>query len=535
MPKLTIDGREVEVAPGTSVLEAALAQGCEIPHYCYHPCLSISGNCRMCLVEVEKAPKLMISCATTVADGMVVHTQSEKVKQAQASVMEFLLINHPLDCSICDQAGECRLQEYAVEYGTGTSRYEDEKVLFGKAIDIGEHIMLDQERCIQCSRCIRFCDEVTKTGELAFFQRGQRTMIGIYPGKRLDNPYSGNVVDICPVGALTLKEFRFQTRVWFLKNTPSVCAGCARGCNVTVGVGQQQALWTTRGQFDDRIKRIVPRVNDEVNGHWICDEGRLSYLRQLVGDRLASAQGPAGSDRDWDEVVRDVATQLKSAAANGRAAAIFSPRLVSETYFAWRKLFDGLGQVHVGVHGLVQGENDELLLRADKGANAQGAAWVLGDGADARAILEQVAGGQIDTLLVCGDPLDPEDTPVLNDEQRAKLGQLIYVGSFLDATARQATLSLPAAAWAEEDGSFVNFEGRVQWTRRSHLTRGEGRPGWRIAADVAEQAGVELPQWTCAADVLEALAASVEPFKGLSEERLGLLGVSTRPGAAATA
>ena len=535
MPKLTIDGREIEVEAGTSVLEAALAQGYEIPHYCYQPCLSVSGNCRMCLVEVEKAPKLMISCATIVTDGMVVLTQSEKVKQAQASVMEFLLINHPLDCTICDQAGECRLQEYAVAYGTGKSRYEDEKVLAGKAIDIGEHIMLDQERCIQCSRCIRFCDEVTRTGELAFFQRGQRTMIGIYPGQRLDNPYAGNVGDICPVGALTLKEFRFQTRVWYLKNTPSVCAGCARGCNVLVGVGKQQELWTTRGQFDDRIKRIVPRVNDEVNGHWICDEGRLSYRRQIVGDRLASAQGPAGSDKGWDEVVRDVAAQLESAAAAGRAAAIFSPRLVSETYFAWRKLFDELGQVRVGVHRLVRGENDELLLRADKGANAQGAAWVLGDGADARAILDQVAGGQIDTLLVFGDPLDPEDTPVLDDEQRAKLGQLIYVGSFLDATARRASLLLPAAAWAEEDGSFVNFEGRVQWTRRSHLTRGEGRPGWRIAADVAEQAGIELPQWTSATAVLEALAASVEPFKGLTESRLGLLGVSTRPGAAATA
>jgi NADH-quinone oxidoreductase subunit G len=535
MPKLTIDGREIEVEAGTTVLQAALSIGCEIPHYCYHPGLSVSGNCRMCLVEVEKAPKLVISCATPVADGMVVHTRSEKVKQAQASVMEFLLINHPLDCSICDQAGECRLQEYAVAYGKGTSRYEDAKNLARKAVDIGEHVLLDQERCIQCSRCIRFCNEVSKTGELDFFQRGQRTMIGIYPGRRLDNPYSGNVVDICPVGALTLKEFRFQTRVWFLKNTPSVCAGCARGCNVLVGVGKQQELWTSRGQFDDRIKRIVPRVNDDVNGHWMCDEGRLSYQRQLVGERLASAQAPAGTDRDWDVTVRDVAEHLKTAASAGRAAAIFSPRLVSETYFAWRELFAGLGQVRVGVHRLHRGDDDALLVRADKGANARGAAWVLGESAEAGEILDQAAGGRFDTLLVFGDPLDPEDTAPVGEELRAKLAQLIYVGSFLDETARQASLLLPAAAWAEEDGSLVNFEGRVQWTRRCHLPRGEGRPGWRVAADVAEKAGVELPGWTSAADVLEALAASVEPFRGLTESRLGLLGVNVRPGAAATA
>jgi len=238
---------------------------------------------------------------------------------------------------------------------------------------------------------------------------------------------------------------------------------------------------------------------------------------------------PATNTQELVESV--VADQLKSAAAAGRAAAIFSPRLVSETYFAWRKLFDEMGEVRVGVHSLARGENDELLVRADKGANAQGAAWVLGDGADARAILDQVAGGQIDTLLVFGDPLDPEDTPILGDEHRAKLGRLIYVGSFLDATARHASLSLPAAAWAEEDGSFVNFEGRVQWTRRARLSRGEGRPGWRVAADVAEKAGVELPGWTSTADVMKTMAENVAEFGGLTDERLGLLGAAPRAAA----
>src|SRR6185436_10607883 len=225
--------------------------------------LSIAGNCRMCLVEVEKAPKLVIGCATVVTEGMVVRTESEPVKKARAAMMEFFLLNHPLDCPICDQAGECKLQDYAVEHGRGYSRSVEPRPAFNKAVDIGAHVMLDQERCIQCSRCIRFCDEVTKTGELGFFERGERSQIGIFPGKRLDNLYSGNVVDLCPVGALTLKEFRFATRVWYLKNTPSVCAGCARGCNVVVGVGQQQTQMTTRGQQDDRVKRIVARVNEQ--------------------------------------------------------------------------------------------------------------------------------------------------------------------------------------------------------------------------------------------------------------------------------
>jgi NADH-quinone oxidoreductase subunit G len=484
----------------------------------------------MCLVEVEKAPKLVISCATQVADGMVVHTRSEKVARAQASVMEFLLINHPLDCTICDQAGECRLQEYAFAYGTGKSRYEDPKALFNKAVDIGRHVMLDQERCIQCSRCTRFCDEVTGTGELAFFQRGERTMIGTYPGKPLDNPYSGNVVDLCPVGALTLKEFRFRTRVWYLKNTPSICAGCARGCNVMVATGRQQELWTSPGQFDEGIKRLVPRVNEEVNGHWMCDAGRLSYRPQQAAERLSTARS-AGADVAWDQAVRDAAGQMLSAAAMGRAAAIFSPRLSSETYFAWRRAFEGLGQVRVGVHSLVYGDDDRLLVRADKGANAKGAAWVFGESGDSRAILALVDRGEVDTLLLCGDPLDPDDTVGIDEERRARLRHLIYVGPFLDGTAREASLSLPTAAWSEEEGSLVNFDGHVQWMRRAHLPRGEGRPGWRIAAEVAAEAGVALPGWTSAADVLEALAASVEPFRGLSAERLGLLGVGRGSGA----
>ncbi|HZN02751.1 MAG TPA: 2Fe-2S iron-sulfur cluster-binding protein, partial [Candidatus Polarisedimenticolia bacterium] len=266
---LLIDDKPVVVKKGTTVLQAAERLGIVVPHYCYHPGLSVAGNCRMCFVEIEKMPKLQIGCATPATQGMVVRTANTRVKSARESIMEFLLINHPLDCPICDQAGECRLQEYAVAYGDGESRFTESKLALAKAVDIGPHVMLDQERCIQCSRCIRFCDEVTKTGELAFFSRGDHTVIGVAPGKPLDNAYSGNVVDICPVGALTLKEFRFRTRVWYLKNTPSACVACARNCSVLVGTGTQREIMTTSGQQDERIKRLVPRYNPEVNGHWM--------------------------------------------------------------------------------------------------------------------------------------------------------------------------------------------------------------------------------------------------------------------------
>jgi len=530
MPKFTLDGEEIEAPAGTTILQAALSRGKEIPHFCYHPGLSVVGNCRICLVEVEKAPKLVIACWSPVQDGMVVHTQTEKIKEAQNAVMEFLLINHPLDCPICDQAGECKLQDQAVEYGTGVSRYTEPKLALAKAVDIGKHVMLDQERCIQCSRCIRFCDEITGTGELAFFQRGERSQIGVFPGKRLDNPYSGNVVDICPVGALTLKEFRFKTRVWYLENTPSICAGCARGCNVMVATGTQQQLMTTRGQQDDRIKRIVPRVNPEVNGHWMCDEGRLSHQRLDAVGRLEQAASPAGTPVEWEAAVERAAGQIKTAAEAGRLGLVVSPRLTTETMFAWKRLLDALGGAKVGVHRIERGGDDALLILRDKGANSTGARWVFGEGAAADDVLGAAACGEIDTLVVLGDALDPEDSVQVTEEARSRLQHLVYVGSFEDAAAGQATLVLPAAAWAEEDGTLVNFDGRIQRLRRAHLPRGERRPGWRVAADLAADAGIEMPDWSSAADVLDSLAAGVGPYQGLNEEKIGMLGV---PAAAA--
>jgi len=518
MPKLTIDGQEVEAQPGATVLQTVLSQGRVVPHYCYHPGLSIAGNCRMCLVEVEKAPKLVIGCATVVTEGMVVRTESEPVKKARAAMMEFFLLNHPLDCPICDQAGECKLQDYAVEHGRGYSRSVEPRPAFNKAVDIGPHVMLDQERCIQCSRCIRFCDEVTRTGELAFFQRGDRTVIGVAPGRPLANSYSGNVVDICPVGALTLKEFRFQTRVWYLKNTPSACIACARNCSVFVGTGTQRQIMTTSGQQDERVKRLVPRYNPEVNGHWMCDEGRLSWRSLYAAPRLMQAKSE-GATVAWEDAIAKAAGLLRG---KGKVALSLSPRLTCEDLYAWRLLAEAVS-AQVSVRRIVRGEDDSLLLRADKGGNSRGAAWILGQAALDRSLTDAVRAGAVEALVVVGDPLDPADTPAL--PAGAAVGRVIFVGPHEVGAAEAAHVALPAAAWAEEDGTVVNFQGHLQRVQRAHLPHGEGRPGWRVVRDLAEAAGLTLPGWAAASEVFASASAVVPELSGLAHADVGILGV----------
>jgi NADH-quinone oxidoreductase subunit G len=304
MPTVEIDGQKVEVEDGLTVIQAADKLGVEIPHYCWHPGLSIAGNCRMCLVEIEKSPKLQIACNTRVTDGMVVHTKSERTQTAQKAVLEFLLINHPIDCPICDQAGECKLQEYYMDYDRQPSRFPlPEKNIKGKALPIGPHVMLDQERCILCARCTRFLDEVTHTSELGIHERGDHCEIELAPGKTLDNPYSVNVVDICPVGALTSREFRFKARVWYLERTPSLCAGCATGCNIEVY------------QREGRMYRFQPRANLDVNQYWMCDAGRMT-CRDLQAEGRLTAPMVRGTDAfepgQWEPTLDDVAARLQA-------------------------------------------------------------------------------------------------------------------------------------------------------------------------------------------------------------------------------
>ena len=290
MPIISIDGVDYEVEEGRTILQAlddlgVLMNGVEIPHYCWHPKLSVDGSCRLCQVEVEGIPKLQIACDTPVKDGMVISTKSDRVKRAREGVMELLLVNHPLDCPICDQAGECKLQDYAYEYGVRHSRSKEPRRAAKKRVDFGPTITFDQERCILCRRCVRFCQEVPGTAELGTFGRGDQTKLDTFPGIDLDNDYSMNVADICPVGALTTKDFRFKIRTWFLDEIPGVCTGCANGCNIYLGVA------------NNKVYRYVPRRNDAVNQTWICDAGRMSYKEIEATDRLTgvSLRGESGT------------------------------------------------------------------------------------------------------------------------------------------------------------------------------------------------------------------------------------------------
>jgi NADH-quinone oxidoreductase subunit G len=270
MPKITVNGKILDVPAGRTLLQALddvglLMRGVDIPHYCWHPKLSIDGSCRLCQVEVEGLPKLQIACNTPVQEAMVVRTDTDRVQKAREGVMELLLVNHPLDCPICDQAGECKLQDYAYEWGVIESRTREPRRALKKNVELGPTIVFDQERCILCRRCVRFCREIPGTGELVVLNRGDESVIETFPGAPLDNPYSMNVADICPVGALTTRDFRFKIRVWFLEDVPGVCTRCAKGCNVHLGVA------------NNKVQRYVPRRNDAVNETWICDVGRLSY------------------------------------------------------------------------------------------------------------------------------------------------------------------------------------------------------------------------------------------------------------------
>src|SRR6266478_1952332 len=371
MPKLTIDGKEVEAGANLNLIQAAELGGIEIPHYCFHPGLSVPGNCRMCLVEVEKAPKLQIACNTRVAEGMVVHTKSAKAVAAQKAVLEFLLINHPIDCPVCDQAGECKLQDYYMDYDQQPSRFPlYEKNHKGKAIDIGSDIMLDQERCILCARCTRFFDEITKTSELAIFERADHNIIDISPGQPVSNKYAGNVIDICPVGALTEKDFRFRMRVWYLHKTPSVCGQCERGCSIDVY------------HHRDQLYRFKPRLNPAVNGYWMSDEGRHSFLELQHETRLTTPMYQSDGKllpEDWTAAIRRAAATIREYGEKYGAnsiGAMIDAKATNEEIFALKRLIgDVIGSTNLA--GLSHSptdasRDDDLLIRHNKNPNTRG-------------------------------------------------------------------------------------------------------------------------------------------------------------------
>jgi NADH-quinone oxidoreductase subunit G len=547
MATIIIDGKSYEVDPKLTVIQAAEQHGIEIPHFCWHPKLSVAGNCRMCLVEIEKIPKLAIACATQVADGMVIKTNSERVINAREAVMEFLLINHPLDCPICDEAGECKLQDYAYKYSVGASRFEEDKVHKPKRIELGPHVMLDVERCIMCSRCIRFSDEIAKQPVLTFTQRGDHVVLTTFPGTQLDNPYSMNVIELCPVGALTSRDFRFRARVWEMSSTESVCVGCSRGCNMNIWVRNNEIL------------RLTPRHNEEVNSYWMCDHGRLNTYPFVNSELRLNGAWLRREDAlvhvGWEEAIAEAASRLKAFKKN-EIAGIGSGYATIEDNYVFQKLMkEVLGTKYLDlVPHIVEGDEDDLLIRADKTPNTRGAREVgvvpAGHGYDLKGILQGISDGTIKALYVMEEDVAaiPEFAAVLQNLQL-----LIVHSAVRNRTTELADVIFAASTYAEKHGSFMNFQGRVQRIRPAVATlehdraldgfavsrwdkfashndrwgkgkRRDARPSWRILSSLGTALGAKM-KYATAEEVFRDVAEHVPSFRGLTYTKLGTRGV----------
>jgi NADH-quinone oxidoreductase subunit G len=465
---VNIDGQEIAVPKGTNVIEAARLIGVDVPHYCYHPKLAIVGNCRMCLVEmgmpavdpktkapimdpatgrqkINWIPRPQIGCGTNAAPGMHIRTNTPLVKDCRESVMEFLLINHPLDCPICDQAGECKLQEQATGYGRGYSRFIEQKNVKPKRTVLGPRVILDDERCILCSRCIRFSRDVAHDDVLGFIDRGSYSTLTCYPGKQLENNYSLNTVDICPVGALTSTDFRFKMRVWFLKQTNSIDTESSVGANTVV--------WSREGT----IYRITPRRNDEVNDTWMADSGRLLYKQVKAADRLTAVR-VNGADATLDQAIA-AAAELFSSGRNA-VALIGSGRSSVEEQFLAKQLATALGASASLVSRV--GEGDRLLISADRNPNVRGALVTGLISALPAARLDDLAAaidaGKVKTVVSLGEDLAAAG---LTAAQLAKVA-IVYLGTHANATSAAARIVIPTLTVFEKSGTFVNQQFRLQ-------------------------------------------------------------------------
>ena len=499
---LTIEGRPVSVPAGTSILEAAKVAGVLIPHYCYHPGLPVAGVCRMCLVDVEKAPKLMPSCATSVAEGQVVHIHNDKALEARKSVLELLLINHPLDCPICDQSGECELQDYTFQEGRADSRYREPK-RFNPVEDFGGDVLYVPNRCILCTRCVRFMDDVHKEAVLAVGERGDRAVITTAPDAGLTQPWASNVVDLCPVGALLSKDFLNKARAWELDRSASVCTGCSQGCNIVI---------ETR---DNAVVRLKPRANTEVNAFFMCDEGRLNYRWLNRQDRCVVPM-VNGVPAEWSAAITAAVVALKGKQAHVVADASLS----NEAFFLLSRIVNKTGgsvKFHVpqGSEAALPGVED-LALRADRAANATGAE-LLG-ATRTNTPYAGVGGGDVLVLV----DIEPADVPLaaLN-----AASAVLFVGTADPTALVKLTVALPIANIVESDGSLTNLRGRVQRFLQAKAAPGQARPVWFALADLAIALG-QPSDYATAADAFSALAAASAPFAGMSFDSLGLKGAA---------
>ena len=512
--KINIDGREVEATKDKTVIQAALESGVNIPHYCYHPKLSIAGNCRMCLVEIEKMPKLQIACNTRVADGMVVKTQSPQVLEARRGVMEFLLINHPLDCPICDQAGECGLQDYYMQHSLATSRFGERKEHERKRQVFGPNVVFDAERCIKCTRCVRFLDEVTKTHELTVFNRSDDSTIALFPGEILDNPLSANVNDICPVGALTDRDFRFKVRVWYLNTTPSICPGCSTGCNINIETHQ------------NRIARFKPRINESVNGHWICDEGRYCFHSLAAGERLTSPlirqEGGDLVPTDWDTAIKATHQGLTGART---LAGLISGRNTNEEAFLWAKFMKSASPqaaLEVFYQERELTDVEKILKSPDRSPNFRGAKdmGISSNGGMERWRQELLQGNFRGAYLIGEDVAS--HFPNGDKTQRALKGLsfLVVQDTHMTPTARLAHVVLPGTNFAEKDGTYTNRNGRVQRLRPALVTPSGALPDHEIFNLLLIHTG-QKPTHQNPDQIFQQVSKEIASYHDMSYHRIG--------------
>jgi NADH-quinone oxidoreductase subunit G len=503
MVTLTVEGRSISVPEGTTILEAAKTVGVLIPHYCYHPGLPVAGVCRMCLVEVEKAPKLAPACATTVAEGQIVHVHSEKSLDARKGVLEMLLINHPLDCPICDQSGECELQDYTFQEGRADSRYREPK-RFNPAEDFGGDVIYVPNRCILCTRCVRFMDDVAHDPVLNVSERGDRAVIGKFEGRDLTHPWATNVVDLCPVGALLSKDFLNKARAWELDRTASICPNCTQGCNV---------IMETR---ENQIVRMKPRANENVNAFFMCDWGRLNYRWMNEKERIERPmvrQNGSLATTSWE-----VAIAAAARALSGKGVFVAaSPMLSNESLYLLTQLMQGGSgafRVSEGEEAPLAGVND-LALRRERAANVYGAETL-----GFRKTNDLLGGlNQGDVLIIAGEDLAGVEASAL-----ARASDVIVISSVLPKAASNALIVLPIANFSEEEGTVTNLRGRVQRFTQARQAPGESRPSWLVLGDllgaIGKQTSFFLPS-----EVFAKLASSNKAFAGLSYDSIGFKGL----------
>jgi len=528
MPYLYIDNVRVEYEPGEKVLSAALRSGKKIPHYCYHPSMSVVATCRMCVVDVvdlgngSPAPKLQTACSLDASEGMKIETSNKKVRDAHKLVNEFLLINHPLDCPICDQSGECLLQDYSFEYGSGKSDMDYSKRVNGWR-NIGTFVALERNRCIQCSRCDRFTREITGTNEFGMFNRGHELTVDTYADRPMINKFQGNMADICPVGAITEKEFRFKRRVWKLKKNRSICVGCSTGCNITIEHDRNE------------IFRLKPLENQSVNKWWLCDEGRLSYRKMNdLKSRINKPYGRVNGNLEgilWEEAYSAIFERVNEMSPNPREVLAITDTLASnEELFLIKRLLKKVfssENVFCPLPNWEQIESDffiNTIITSDKSPNRAGALANEINGDEKSIKLKKVIDGDLKLVIVLGSPF-------LNDlevqEKLKKANLLIHIGTINNIWSDLADIVLPGQYYSEKEGTYTNKNQIVQTTEIAVQALRRTRPEWKILSELSKALGEENSFMTLQ-QVFDSMAVEVKAFSGLRFEDIKELGMELK-------